>query len=83
MAGEPEYLVGLHSLLAQMSDDAQPALTRISATNLARTYLEALTVSLVNQARDDGATWLAVAEVLGTSEQNVKARFSALHGSGD
>ena len=83
MADQPEYLVGLTSLVAQMSDPAAPVLARIAATNLARTYLEAMTASLVEEARDGGATWLQIADVFATSESNIKARFAPLHDYGD
>lgn len=79
VADQPEYVVGLNSLVAQLSDSALPAVDRIAATNIARTYLEAITSALVNEARDDGATWLELARVFATSEQNVKARFASLH----
>ncbi|MDQ6839190.1 MAG: hypothetical protein M3137_12890 [Actinomycetota bacterium] len=78
MATQPEHLAGLSSLVVQMSDPSRSALSRLAATNIARTYLEAVTASLVNEARQEGVTWLDLAAVFATSEQNVRARFASL-----
>jgi hypothetical protein len=79
VSAQPEYIVALNSLVAQMSDSSVPAVIRIAATNIARTYLEAATKSLVDEARDQGATWLEIADVFATSERNIRARFDSLH----
>lgn len=79
MATSSEISDGLKSLVAQMFDLSSPALTRLQATNMARTYLEAVTRSLIDEAREQGATWREVADLFATSEQNVKARFGPLH----
>lgn len=79
MPTQPEYIVSLNSLLAQMSDASVPTLARIAASTIARTYLEALTIHLVGEAIDGGATWLEIADLFATSEQNVRARFGSLH----
>ncbi len=73
---QPEYVAGLNSLVAQMFDTSVPAVIRIAATNIARTYLEAVTRSLVEEAREEGATWLEIADVFATSERNIKSRFA-------
>lgn len=75
---QPEYVAGLNSLVGQMFDTSVPAVIRIAATNIARTYLEAVTRSLVEEAREEGATWLEIADVFATSERNVKSRFADL-----
>lgn len=83
MSSEPESVVGLRSLVAQITDPSAPAVTRIAATNAARSYLEAITRNLVEEARHDGATWREIADLFVTSERNVKARFGDLHDYGD
>jgi hypothetical protein len=65
--------------VTQLTDPAEPAVARIAATNAARSYLEAITRNLVEEARKDGATWLEIADLFVTSEMNVKARFGDLH----
>ena len=83
MPPKPEYVVALNSLFAQMSDTSVRALVRIACTNIARTYLESATRSLVEDARAEGATWLEIADVFATSERNVRARFDSLHDYGE
>jgi hypothetical protein len=79
MPTESESIVGLRSLVAQIADSSVPAVSRISATNAARSYLEAITRNLVEEARGQGATWREIADLFVTSEMNVKARFGDLH----
>ena len=83
MPRQPEYLVGLESLALQISDASIPAVDRIAAAIISRTYLEAVIANLVTEAREAGATWVEVARLFSTSEQNVKARFGSLHGDDD
>ena len=80
---ESESIVGLRSLVAQITDPSRPAVARIAATNAARSYLEAITRNLVEEARKEGTTWLEIADLFVTSERNVKARFGDLHDYGD
>ena len=80
---EPESIVGFKALVAQIVDPSLPATGRIAATNAARSYLEAVTRNLVEEARKDGVTWLEIADLFVTSERNVKARFGDLHDYGD
>jgi len=80
---ESEAVVGLRHLVAQIADSSLPATGRIAATNAARSYLEAVTRNLVEEARKDGTTWLQIADLFVTSERNVKARFGDLHDYGD
>ena len=80
---ESESIVGLKSLVAQLTDPSQAAVARIAATNAARSYLEAITRNLVEEARKQGATWREIADLFVTSEMNVKARFGDLHDYGD
>jgi uncharacterized NAD(P)/FAD-binding protein YdhS len=65
--------------VTQLTDPAEPAMARIAATNAARSYLEAITRNLVEEARMQGATWREIADLFVTSEMNVKARFGDLH----
>lgn len=76
---ESESIVGLRALVAQITDPSEPAVARIAATNAARSYLEAITRNLVEEARKSGTTWLEIADLFVTSERNVKARFGDLH----
>jgi uncharacterized NAD(P)/FAD-binding protein YdhS len=76
---EAESIVGLRHLVAQLTDPELPAVARIAATNAARSYLEAITRNLVEEARKQGASWLEIADLFVTSEMNVKARFGDLH----
>jgi uncharacterized NAD(P)/FAD-binding protein YdhS len=80
---ESESIVGLRSLVTQITDRSSPAVARIAATNAARSYLEAITRNLVEEARKEGVTWLQIADLFVTSERNVKARFGDLHDYGD
>ena len=80
---EPESVAGLRHLVAQIADPSLPATGRIAATNAARSYLEAVTRNLVEEARNGGTTWLEIADLFVTSERNVKARFGDLHDYGD
>lgn len=80
---ESESVVGFRSLVAQITDASLPAVSRVAATNAARSYLEAITRNLVEEARKEGATWLEIADLFVTSERNVKARFGDLHNYGD
>ena len=80
---ESEAIVGLRHLVAQIADPTLAATGRIAATNAARSYLEAVTRNLVEEARRDGTTWLQIADLFVTSERNVKARFGDLHNYGD
>ncbi len=79
MSTEPESVQGLRSLVNQIADPSVPAVTRIAATNASRSYLEAITRNLVEEARNEGVTWLEIADLFVTSERNVKARFGDLH----
>ena len=80
---EAESIVGLRHLVNQIADSSLPASGRIAATNAARSYLEAVTRNLVEEARKEGVTWLEIADLFVTSERNVKARFGDLHDYGD
>ena len=80
---ESESIVGLRSHVEQIRDTNLPATTRIAATNAARSYLEAVTRNLVDEARKEGTSWAEIADLFVTSERNVKARFGDLHNYGD
>ncbi len=61
--------------MEQAKDDSAPATPRIQAVIAARTYLDALTRRLVNQAREEGSTWEDIGVLFGTSAVNAKARY--------
>jgi hypothetical protein len=73
-----EALMGLRRLVDHVADDSIPAIARLQAAVGARSYFEALTRNIVAEAREEGASWFEVAEVFGTTEQNVQARFGDL-----
>jgi hypothetical protein len=83
VAPEAESIAGLRHLVNQIGDPSLPATGRIAATNAARSFLEAVTRNLVAEAREQGVTWLEIADLFVTSERNVKARFGDLHDYGD
>lgn len=72
-----ETLAALRSLFEQAADDGKPLTDRLTASVAAAPYLEALTRSLVNDARDTGATWDDLAHSFGTTPTNVRARFGS------
>ncbi len=80
---EPESITGFRHLVNQIVDPTLPATGRIAATIAARSFMEAVTRNLVEQARKEGTTWLEIADLFVTSERNVKARFGDLHDYGD
>jgi hypothetical protein len=67
----------LDHCLAQVADESLPIEGRLAAVNIARQYLEGLTRELVEEAREAGQTWDQLAEVFGTSAQNLKSRFGS------
>jgi AraC-like DNA-binding protein len=67
----------LDHCLAQSADTSIPVTERITAANIARQYLEALTRELVEEAREGGHSWEDLATVLRTSPANVRARFGS------
>ena len=83
MPTESESIVGLRHLVDQIGDTSRPAAARIAATNAARSFLEAVTRNLVEEARKEGTSWEEIADLFVTSERNVKARFGDLHDYGD
>jgi hypothetical protein len=70
-----EVTLALGRLIDQAKDDAAPPTARIQAVIAARTYLDALTRRLVNQAREEGSTWEDIGVLFGTSAVNAKARY--------
>ncbi len=73
----------LDHCLAQSGDEGLPVTDRITAANIARQYLEALTRELVDEAREQGHSWQDLAALLGTSPENVRARFGSYRDYGD
>ncbi len=67
----------LEHCLRQAGDEATPVSERVSAANIARQYLEALTRELVDEARDEGHSWDDLATVFATTPENVRARFGS------
>lgn len=70
-----EIVVSLNRLIEQAKGDEGPATARIKAAVTAKTYLDALTRRLVNEAREDGTSWDDLALIFGTSAVNAKARW--------
>lgn len=73
--GRAEYMAMIKRLLDQVSDESSDFVSRIAAALATNPYFEALTRSLVNDARDEGLSWDDLAEAVGTSPANVKARY--------
>lgn len=70
-----EIVVSLNRLIDQAKGDEGPATARIKAAVTAKTYLDALTRRLVNEAREDGTSWDDLGLIFGTSAVNAKARW--------
>lgn len=67
----------LDACLAQAGDGSLPLEGRLAAVNIARQYLEGLTREMVDEAREAGQSWDDLADVFGTSAQNLKSRFGS------
>ncbi len=67
----------LDHCLVQADDEDLPLEGRLAAVNIARQYLEGLTREMVSEAREAGKSWDELAEVFGTSAQNLKSRFGS------
>jgi len=78
-----EVVYALSRLFDQMIDPAIPALSRITAMVAARTYLDALTRRMVNEACENGSTWEEIGLLFGTSAVNAKARYGDYNDYGD
>ncbi|HVL27928.1 MAG TPA: hypothetical protein VM390_07245 [Acidimicrobiales bacterium] len=72
---QDEVVFALHRLFDQMTDPEIPPMSRISAVIAARTYLDALTRRMVNEAREKGSSWEELGVLFGTSAVNAKARY--------
>ena len=72
-----ESFVALRTLLDQVADNDVPAAQRIAATIAAQQFLETLTRQLVDEAREEGASWDDLGEAFGTSPANVRSRFGS------
>ncbi len=78
-----EVVFALSRLFDQMTDPEIPPMSRISATVSARTYLDALTRRIVNEAREKGSTWEELGVLFGTSAANARARYGDYNDYGD
>jgi hypothetical protein len=67
----------LDHCLTQAADESLPLEGRLASVNIAKQYLEGLTREMVVEAREAGQTWDQLAEVFGTSAQNLKSRFGS------
>jgi len=74
---EGEAFAALRALIEQLADNDVPAISRITATISVAPYLEAITRTLVDDARADGASWDDIGQAFATSEMNVRARFDS------
>ncbi|MDQ4134172.1 MAG: hypothetical protein M3179_13455 [Actinomycetota bacterium] len=75
--GPDEVVLALRGLIDQMGDESVPVVSRIAASVQVNPYLEAFTRRLVDEAREEGASWDDLAHAFGTSPQNVKSRFGS------
>jgi hypothetical protein len=78
-----ELIETIRVLLDQVADDSVEPVPRISSAMAAAQYLEALTRSLVDDARESGATWDDLGNIFGTTGANVRARFGSYRDYGD
>lgn len=78
-----ESILALRSLVDQAADAEASITDRLAATVAASPYLDALTRSLVNDARENGSTWDDLAHSFGTTPANVRARFGSYRSYGD
>ncbi|MFP5319926.1 MAG: hypothetical protein ACLGI2_16745 [Acidimicrobiia bacterium] len=78
-----EVVFALNRLFEQMIDPSIPPVSRITAVVAARTYLDALTRRMVNEARERGSTWEEIGVLFGTSAVNAKARYGDYNDYGD
>lgn len=78
-----EVVFALNRLFEQMIDPSIPPVSRITAVVAARTYLDALTRRMVNEAREQGSTWEEIGVLFGTSAVNAKARYGDYNDYGD
>jgi hypothetical protein len=67
----------LDHCLVQVEDQDLPIEGRLAAVNIAKQYLEGLTREMVDEAREAGRSWDDLADVFGTSAQNLKSRFGS------
>lgn len=70
-----EYLEMIRRLLDQVAEESTEYVPRIAAALATNPYFEAMVRSLVNDARAAGVSWDDLAEGIGTSPANVKARY--------
>ena len=73
----------LEDCLVQAGDEGIPIDARLAALNIASQYLEAVTREMVSEAREAGQSWEDLADVFGSSAQNLKARFGSYREYGD
>ena len=78
-----EVVYALNRLFEQMIDPSIAPVSRITAVVAARTYLDALTRRMVNEAREQGSTWEEIGVLFGTSAVNAKARYGDYNDYGD
>jgi len=67
----------LDHCLVQVEVQDLPIEGRLAAVNIAKQYLEGLTREMVDEAREAGRSWDDLADVFGTSAQNLKSRFGS------
>ncbi|MGQ0744180.1 MAG: hypothetical protein ACT4OS_07585 [Acidimicrobiales bacterium] len=65
----------LRHMIDQLADESESALARVSSAIAVGGYMEALTRSLVAEARSQGASWDDLGHSFGTTGVNVSARF--------
>jgi len=72
-----ELIETVRRMTDQIADDREAAVARLSSSIAAAQYLEALTRSLVDEAREQGASWDDLGNSFGTTGANVRARFGS------
>lgn len=78
-----ELFETVRALLDQVADESVDPVPRISSAMAAAQYLEALTRSLVDDAREGGSSWDDLGNIFGTTGANVRARFGSYRDYGD
>lgn len=72
-----ELIETVRRMTEQIADDRESALTRLASSIAASQYLETLTRSLVDEAREQGASWDELGSTFGTTGANARARFGS------
>lgn len=72
-----ELIETVRRMVDQIADGREAPLERLASSIAAAQYLEALTRSLVDEAREQGASWDDLGSTFGTTGANARARFGS------